>query len=345
MSDPKLSIVIAVRNDNYGGDFIERLQRCIDWNTRYLEEYRIKTEFVLVNWNPVADNPTLSDSIIWPRFQRWVEYRIIEVPPEIHQAYVDPAVRKTVPMFEFIAKNAGIRRAKGEYILCINADILIDPLVFKFIVTKKLKKRTYYRANRIDFRKTDQLTVDKIWANAFAVSLKGFMYEFSEDDGDKGLHYEYLGVKNFYRLRWERYKFKHAKIFSLFRFNVVYDNGGYFAHCLNSGDFMLMRRENWMNLKAYPEYTTISTHTDAIFTVLAHSRLSEKILLPPVFHQEHERRYTWDAIKNSDEFKDAYRLFEDIAAKVRDGKPVDEHLNKDDWGLANYELKEEQAGV
>jgi hypothetical protein len=30
-------------------------------------------------------------------------------------------------MFEFIAKNTGIRREKGEYVLSTNADILIHP--------------------------------------------------------------------------------------------------------------------------------------------------------------------------------------------------------------------------
>lgn len=340
LSNPKLSIVVAVRNDNYGGDFIERLQACVNWNTKFLEKFGVTTEFLMVNWNPVAENVPLYKSIDWPQGRKFVEYRLIDVPPEVHQHYVDPTVRKTVPLFEFIAKNVGIRRASGELVLCINADILIHPEIIEFIGSTVMDKSRYYRANRLDFKIGAALNLDELWSSGFAISLRGFMYRFNSLF-DKRKQYKRLQKINALRLKWEAFKLRNSKLVGLFRFPVVYNNGGYQAHCLNAGDFMLMDKANWLRLKGYPEYTAISTHTDAIFTVLANGILEEVVLQQPVFHQEHERRYTWEAIQNSNEFDEAYKLFEDIASSIAKGNSVHQYLNTDGWGLEQYNLNEQ----
>lgn len=44
-------------------------------------------------------------------------YRIITVPPGIHQALPN---RGNSPLHEFEGKNVGIRFARGEYIVCTN---------------------------------------------------------------------------------------------------------------------------------------------------------------------------------------------------------------------------------
>lgn len=341
MSNPQLSIVIAVRNDNYGGDFTHRLQACIDWNTKWLEHYGIATEFVLVNWNPVQENESLSKLIRWPVERKRVFYRIVDVSNDVHNKYVNPEIRKTVPMFEFIAKNAGIRRAQGASILCINADILLHPSVIEMLASQEVKTDNYYRANRLDFKKVDHVSLSSLWGAGFAISLKGFMYRFVPVVG-KRLQYYLFQRLNTLRLSWELLKLKHSGVANAFRLNVVYNNGAYHAHCLNSGDFMLMERDNWMRLKGYPEYTAISTHTDALFTVLAHRILKEVVVADPVFHQEHERRYSWDAIQQGEGFQETYLLFEETAAALRSGAAVDEFLNSDEWGLEGIHLNEQR---
>ncbi|MBI1286583.1 MAG: hypothetical protein GC178_03300 [Flavobacteriales bacterium] len=333
---PELSVVVAVRNDNYGGDFAERLQTSIDWNTRWLEHYRIATEFVLVNWNPLTERPDLTETVRWPLNREYVTYRMVEVPAGIHNKYVDPRVRNTVPMFEFIAKNAGIRRAKGKNILCTNADILIHPRIFEFLAHSQLAPDTYYRADRLDFRKTETHRISDFWQHGFAISLKGFMYSLRGPAKPFQVHL--LRILNSFRLRWELLKFQHSRLADRLKLNVVRDNGAYLAHCLNSGDFMLMPNGLWDRMKGYPEYTRISTHTDAIFTVLANQRYSEVVLHAPVFHQEHERRYAWDDIKKDSMFEETYRLFEDISNEVKEGKDTHRFLNTDDWGLAHEDL-------
>lgn len=340
MSNPRLSIVIAVRNDNYGGDFTDRLQACIDWNTKWLEHYGIATEFVLVNWNPVAENKALHELIDWPPHRKSVSFRIIEVPKELHDRYVDPQVRKTVPMFEFIAKNVGIQRAQGTSILCINADILLHPSIVAMLATEKVSSDSYYRANRLDFEKVAHVSSSELWRAGFAISLKGFMYHF-KPFLSKPVQYAWFQWVNRLRIRWELFKREHDRLANMLRLNVVYNNGAYYAHCLNAGDFMLMTRDNWVRLKGYPEYTAISTHTDALFTVLAHRMLHEVVVPYPVFHQAHERRYSWEAIQQGEGFQETYRLFEETAAALKDGAAEDGFLNDDAWGLNGIVLEEQ----
>ncbi|MCB9185940.1 MAG: glycosyltransferase family 2 protein [Flavobacteriales bacterium] len=339
MRQPYLSIVVSGRNDNYGGDFRERLQNCLDWNAELFNRYGLRTEFILVNWNPVVTNEPLISELVWPEYPESVSYRVIDVPEEIHKKYVDEGIRNTVPFYEFIAKNVGIRRSAGEYVLCINADILLHPDIVKAIAQKELSKGHYYRANRLDFKKVHDLKLDVLWKSGFAVSLKGFMYGFVSGLS-KPFQYHWLKKFNRFRLAWEAFKLQNDGLANLIRLNVVYNKGGYMAHCLNSGDFMLMNRSHWMQLNGYPEYTRIATHTDAIFTVIASSELEEVVFEQPVFHQEHERRYTWEAIQKQSGFLEAYELFEKVARTVAEGGPLEQFLNDENWGLANFQLKE-----
>lgn len=337
---PFLSIVVVGRNDNYGGDFTSRLQNCISWNTKYLEKNQIDTEFILVNWNPVTENRSLVDEVSWPENRKHVSYKLITVSNEEHKAFINPDVRDTVPLFEFIAKNVGIRRAKGDFLLVINGDILIHPAIFDSINSDTLSANTYYRVDRLDYQATEELTVESLIENSFMLFKKGFYYKLSSRLG-KEFQLKKLERINQLRVDWNLWKFKHEAILKHLMFTIDYNNGGFQAHCQASGDFMLMKREHWMELKGYPEYTSISTHTDSLLTILAKARFEEVVFNQPVFHQAHERRYDWNSIqKQNDKFAKAYRFFEDVAIVVREKRSTDEFLNPDNWGLKDVNLSE-----
>ncbi len=104
---------------------------------------------------------------------------------------------------------------------------------------------------------------------------------------------------------------------------------------------MLMHRQHWMDLKGNPENTYISTHTDALFVVMAAvSGLQEKVFSHPVFHQEHERRFTWNDIDNSEEFRKVYLQFQEKAQQMMaSGKAIID--NPENWGAAEASLLEE----
>ncbi|MDB5283147.1 MAG: hypothetical protein JWO06_2222 [Bacteroidota bacterium] len=90
---PYLSIVVAGRNDNYGGDFEQRLQNCITWYCYYADKYKLDTEFLVVNYNPVADRPQLKEVIQFPKSD-FVQFRMIPVPNACQEKISDVKVRK-----------------------------------------------------------------------------------------------------------------------------------------------------------------------------------------------------------------------------------------------------------
>lgn len=339
-SKPFLSVVVVGRNDNYGGDFTQRLQNCISWNTKYLEQNKIYTEFILVNWNPVEENKSLVEEIDWPKNRNYVRYRVLTVSNDLHKTFINPEIRDTVPLFEFIAKNVGIRRAKGEYLLLINGDILIHPKIFESMNSASLEQGTYYRADRLDYNPVEELTVENLYENGFVIFKKGYSYELKKELPKKQ-QIESLIEKNEQRINWDLWKFKYRAILKYLFITIVYDNGGFLAHCQASGDFMLMKKTHWLEMKGYPEYTSISTHTDSLFTILAKARFNEVVFDVPVFHQAHKRRYEWQEIENVNEkFAKAYRYFEDVAIEVRENRPMERFLNDDNWGLQNIDTPE-----
>lgn len=144
LGKPRLSLVLTGRNDDHGGDFAARLFRAADHNRRLLAAAGIDFEYVWVEWNPVAGKPLLADEVV----ARIPEARAYVAGPEIHQAYCS---NPHMTIMEFIAKNAGIRRAAGEWVLTTNADILLDrPIVQCMAALRHPGAATIHRAVRHD---------------------------------------------------------------------------------------------------------------------------------------------------------------------------------------------------
>ena len=339
-----LSIVVAVRNDNYGGDFNYRLQNFIKWNSRLLEEYKVPTEIILVNWNPLLNAPPLTESITLPVNLSFVKFRMLTVSPEIHTEYCRPEMRFVVPMFEFIAKNVGIRHARGEFILCTNADVLVHPEIIRFISAGQLNSGCFYRAHRLDFSKTQELSVTNFFEKATVVSLVAFAYWFGNSFIPKTLQFSWFKLYNNLRIWFEMFRFRNRFVFEKLRVSVTYDNAAFYCHCNTSGDFMLMHHTHWHFLKGYPEETYVSTHTDSLFTFMAYAHLKrEHVFGAPVFHQEHERRYTWKAIETDSKFSEMFNWFQQQARQMLKLNSAIVY-NNNDWGLNSYTVEETAIG-
>src|SRR5208282_5084177 len=94
--------------------------------TALLEQCRrhqIPSELIIVEWNPPPDRPPLAHALNWPRDPGPCAVRIIEVPAAIHRRYRNA---DGLALYQMIAKNAGIRRARGKFILATNIDILFS---------------------------------------------------------------------------------------------------------------------------------------------------------------------------------------------------------------------------
>jgi len=73
--------------------------------------------------------------------------RFIKVSPEIHAGLPYAAA---VPLHQMIAKNTGIRRASGQFVLATNLDIIFSEELMRLLSSRRLERRTMYRIDRHD---------------------------------------------------------------------------------------------------------------------------------------------------------------------------------------------------
>jgi hypothetical protein len=147
---PLLSIVVTGRNDGYGGDFNARFARALRFNHEQLDALGVPHEVVLVEWAPPADRPLLIDAIIerYPAAaESWCSTWLID--PRYHQAYT---LNPRLAYMEYVAKNAGIRRAAGRFILATNTDIYLGRGVLDTLAGGALAPAVVYRATRTDVK-------------------------------------------------------------------------------------------------------------------------------------------------------------------------------------------------
>ena len=146
---PYLSIVATARNDNHGGNMLRRMQIFINGLLEQCRQYQLPAELIIVEWNSPVNKPRLQEVLSWPQENNPCKVRIIEVPSEIHRRFKHS---EGLPLFQMIAKNVGIRRAKGEFILATNIDLLFSDQLFSFLASRQLQSGVMYRIDRYDVR-------------------------------------------------------------------------------------------------------------------------------------------------------------------------------------------------
>ena len=146
-SEPYLSVVVTARNDDHGGNLLGRMQAFVNSWIGQSGRHGIHSELVLVEWNPPAGRPQLADALHWPEDRPCCHVRIIEVPEALHQRYTHA---HDLPLYQMIAKNVGIRRANGRFILATNIDILFSDELAEFLSKQQLQPGRMYRIDRHD---------------------------------------------------------------------------------------------------------------------------------------------------------------------------------------------------
>jgi hypothetical protein len=273
---------------------------------------------------------------------------MVTVPAAFHDKISNEQIRKKVPLYEYIAKNIGIRRARGLYIVSGNPDVLWDPSYFKYLQGEKLRENYYYRADRADYANsvTNTIPSDKSLAiikkNVFHYFKKGFRYDIVPGTFSS-LRIGNLEIRNRIRLYYNLFIYRNPKLANQFKLNINYDNIEYKVHTNASGDFFLMHRNNWFKMKGHPENTYLSIHTDAISVVMArYLGLIEKVFFYPVYHRDHARRF--DSLKSDESVNTMYRKFE------TEGQWMAKHnqaiiYNDDNWGYPDEQFEVEQLAI
>lgn len=354
---PYLSIVAASRNDDHGGDPLRRTQIFINCLARQAAAFQLPVELILVDWNPVADRPGLAAVLQLPaETSNWCQARVITVPTAHHARlkYADK-----LAFFQMIAKNAGIRRARGEFVLATNIDIIFSAELFAFLARRKLEAGKMYRTDRHDIQAglsenlTLNETLDYAWANPIRShrrigpkSLLSALYQTPhhvrtcEPDLDAVRRIGGFAVKN-QDGAWQVSAERSTSIEHL--------------HTNGCGDFKLLSRAGWAAIRGYPEFEAFSFNIDSMGLVAAHYAGFEEVsLLPPCvcFHIEHSLGSGWTPegekklfarLRTSNILNPEWPVLLPLVDQMRRERRTLE-FNHSGWGLGDFDLPERRLG-
>jgi hypothetical protein len=144
---PYLSVVVTARNDDHGGNLLGRMQTFVNALLAQAKRHAVPLELLVVDWNPPPEKPPLSEALRWPADLGPAEVRFIEVPPALHHTLPHAAA---LPLYQMIAKNVGIRRARGQFVLATNIDVLFSHELFELFAQRRLEPGWMYRIDRHD---------------------------------------------------------------------------------------------------------------------------------------------------------------------------------------------------
>ena len=332
-----LSIVATTRNDNHGGDLLKRTQAFIDSVHHQATRVNLRVELIIVEWNPPADKPLLKDVLKTEYKGSTVTTRIIVVPAEVHNSY---NFAKSLAMYQMTAKNVGIRRAEGEFVLCTNIDILFSDGCFDRLAKKNLKQGSYYRTNRCDVPK-DVMDISD-FNNQLAYCEKNIIRRMG-----KTRRQEAISAPSFF--------FKFPNVMAIMNSLLVWvwklTHPGQFAHftmdTVACGDFTLMHCDDWMKIDGYVELDMYSIHIDSMGLWSACALGMKQDIFPyysSIYHIDHEDGWESDDVIKTIKFL-SNKPSLDYSIVYRAGMKMVSSgtnwgLNKEDWGWANEKFDE-----
>src|SRR5262245_21883850 len=148
LAAPYLSVVVTTRNDDHGGDPLQRLQAFVNTFDEQCRRTGLDAEVIVVEWNPPADRPRVAELLRLP-VRPACAYRFLDVPPELHDRFQLAGV---LPLFQMIGKNVGIRRACGRFVVATNVDIIFSTELVEFLASRPLRPGRLYRVDRHDIQ-------------------------------------------------------------------------------------------------------------------------------------------------------------------------------------------------
>lgn len=379
MKKYRLSIVATSRNDNHGGDCLNRTQHFINSIYYWADYFKEPVELVLVEWNPPAGAPLLKDVLTFKE-KSFLSVRIITVPQLHHNKMVKADV---LPLFQYLAKNVGIRRAQGKMVLATNIDIVFTKDVFKKMLFG-VSEDKLYRVDRYDVvlnKKADfdlLDTLEQCKKNVVRINILNLTCAPFEVGRKRKI---ILALCNaFFKTVAEKARVffgsrlikpktivKIPYLFLLFvkksinRIHILLrdiwaslsSSQKNILHTNACGDFTLLSKKNWDLLHGYPEFQMYSWHIDSMLLYQAfYNNIENRYLtLTPVYHIEHSLGSGWSPeganllFANCDAKGISYLTDADLERErldiIQDAKMGKVRLYNDErWGAINENLEE-----
>lgn len=340
---PALSIVVASRNDTHGVSILERTRLFLNALFVHTRRRRFPVEIIFVEWNPPADRPPLSEVLPAPSRDDVATVRYVRVPATVHQTF---RRAREVPLFQMIAKNVGIRRARTGFILCTNVDLVFSHALMDALAGTALRTDTYYRANRCDV--PDQIDpawdLDRQldWCQSHVIRRLG------RDMRYRHINLEHAGIQH-----------KGAVKKWLFDKMAIAMNGFwspekrrlYQIDSFACGDFTLMAKEAWLAIQGYLELDLYSLHVDTLALVAATALGYKQHVFPGQacsYHIDHPSG--WEALSPLERVRFLeqrpaldYSLVHDLGLHAL-ARREPFGLNGADWGYADMIFDEQTIG-
>ena len=323
---------MVTRNDGYGENLIHRLNTSINSIVKLFEnERRINVELVVVEWNPPSQHEKIEKVIEVPVEIESTDINIITVPEEMHYELPNS---ESIPFFEYVGKNVGIRRSKYENVLSTNSDVVFNRGLVSYLVEESISDRTFYRIRRYDVRGNTPSTgkMEKVLSycrnNTYRVSTpNGFRTTSKKNKLLNTLEKVLRNIKNPIKIL----KRVRSRILKTKEDNTEEGEALKKLFTMTSGDFLLMRKKMWETIEGYRERGS-NLHVDGLACAEALAKgMTQRIIEEParLYHPEHDRSER-DERPNTE-----YTDF------VREAKGIIERecvKRKEDWGLKSADL-------
>lgn len=266
--------------------------------------HSIPAELIIVEWNPLPGRKRLAALLKKPECAVGIPVRIITVPEKVHNSLHNSG---RVGLFEFYAKNVGIRRAGGEFILSTNNDLLFTEELIQFLSRRELRSDCFYRVDR------HNLSVGEI-----PDLLPNHLMKYC-DFKTRTISGQYGERKPHAPCPPDDHKTIHVHA---------------------CGDFTLMPAKAWRGINGYPQIPMHGLHCDSLGLFLALMAGYRQIIIRDparIYHIDHSHSaqhkvidtkapiLSWNKVTMFKKYMDKYKKFP---------------FNKPDWGFAEIEFEE-----
>jgi hypothetical protein len=277
-TSPTISFVMAGRNDDYGGNFLNRMHTSVRTLLYLAEKYQAHFELIVIDYNPPADKPSL-EKALGLKSNSNLTLRFIAIPHEFHLQVSNGGKN---PFPEYIAKNIGIRRAHGTYVASVNPDIIFSDALIEFLAKHPLDPKHFYRANRHDLgirAIDDSIPVPDVLELCAKTTVRMWTNNGSP----------YVSWKRWFK-RFRKspkpYNVWFAPIFNFIHDWKVRRNPGR-IHDAAAGDFVMLHRDGWAATRGFDQIPQLS-YVDGYHLFVAYCKGLKQTILPfPMYHVDH----------------------------------------------------------
>ncbi len=284
---------MATRNDNHGGNMIKKNQYFIDNWIKKTKKYKLSAELIIVEWNPDKNKKSLKKILKFPKLQKYQSIKIITVKNDV---YKKMNLNKKIKFYQMIAKNIGVIRSKGKFILSTNIDIVFSDELIKKLSKEKLKSKTIYTSLRYDLNFNDfkkEINNNNFFKYLTHINKKNYTYDFINKKYffvNRTFLSLFLDSRKMFRKKFRKIIFRNVKkrILYLFEYlaNILFEKN---IHTNACGDFTLIDNNSWKSLRGYYEFKGYSWHLDSFLLLRAYYKnFSFKIFNEKIFHINHK---------------------------------------------------------